>query len=152
VECTVKSSSDGVVITRGRHPVGIITDRDIAIRIVAEGRDPTVTAADVMTYDPVVVAADESIETAAYKMRKHGVRRLPVVTGDGAIAGMVTADDLVMLLGRELADLGHGLACRWPAPRSPPTILPSDRTSTADRRQGDLTSASPGPGAGPGTS
>jgi len=99
-----------VVITRGRHPVGIITDRDIAIRIVAEGRDPAVTAADVMTYDPIVVAEDESIETAAYKMRKHGIRRLPVVTGDGAIAGMVTADDLVMLLGRELADLGHGLA------------------------------------------
>ena len=89
---------------------GIITDRDIAIRIVAEGRDPASRAKDIVTYDPVVVTEHESIESAASKMRKAGVRRLPIVSGDGAIVGMVTADDLIMLLGRELADLGQGLA------------------------------------------
>jgi CBS domain-containing protein len=99
-----------VVITRDTRPVGIITDRDIAIRVVAEGLDPKTKAAEIVTYDPVVVTEDESIESAAAKIRKHGVRRLPIVTANGAIAGVVTADDLVMLLGRELADIGEGLA------------------------------------------
>lgn len=98
-----------VVVIRGDHPVGIVTDRDLAVRVVAEGRDPRSTrVSEIVTYDPVVVAGTDGIETAARRMREHGIRRLPIVEG-GSCVGIVTADDLVVLLGRELADLCEGI-------------------------------------------
>jgi CBS domain-containing protein len=99
-----------VVITRGTHPVGIVTDRDIALRVVAEGLDPNTTRiSEIVTYDPVVVSENDGIETAAARMREHGVRRLPILDATGAVVGMVTADDLMVLLGRELASLCEGI-------------------------------------------
>lgn len=99
-----------VVVTRGVHPVGIITDRDLALRVVAEGRDPTRTrASEIVTYDPFVIEEEAEIETAAARMREHGVRRLPIVDGSGKVVGMVTADDLLALLGREFANLCAGI-------------------------------------------
>ena len=99
-----------VVVVRGSHPIGIVTDRDLVIRVVAEGRDPATTrVADVVTYDATTVPRDAGIETVARVMRDRGVRRLPIVTEDGKIAGIVTADDLTILLAQELADVGAGL-------------------------------------------
>jgi CBS domain-containing protein len=99
-----------VVITRGTHPVGIVTDRDIALRIVAEALDPESTrVSEIVTYDPVVVSESDGIETVAARMREHGVRRLPIVDATGAVVGMVTADDIMVLLGRELASLCAGI-------------------------------------------
>jgi predicted transcriptional regulator len=60
---------------------------------------------DVVTYDPVVVDEASSLESATARMREHGVRRLPIVDHDGAVVGIVTADDVAVLLGRELAEL-----------------------------------------------
>jgi len=99
-----------VVVTRGAHPVGVVTDRDIAIRIVAEERDPRTTrVSEIVTYDPVVVRDDDGIDTASARMREHGIRRLPIVDAQGNVVGMVTADDLVVLLGRELANVCEGI-------------------------------------------
>src|SRR5262245_23538959 len=84
-----------VVVTRGARPVGILTDRDIAMRVVAEGRDPAQTLiSDVVTYDPTTLPRSAGIDTAVQLMREHGVRRLPIVTDEGRITGIVTADDL----------------------------------------------------------
>jgi CBS domain-containing protein len=95
-----------VVALRDGRPAGLLTDRDIVLRVVAEGRDPTTTTvADVVTYDPVTVPEDAGIETAVALMKKHGVRRLPNVGAEGRVVGIVTADDLVMLVGGELAGL-----------------------------------------------
>jgi CBS domain-containing protein len=100
-----------VVVTRGAHPIGIITDRDIALRVVAEGRDPHQTrASDIVTHDATTLPRGAGIDTAARVMRERGVRRLPIVTDDGRVVGIVTADDLTVLLAHELADLGEGLA------------------------------------------
>jgi CBS domain-containing protein len=97
-----------VVVTRDRRPVGILTDRDVALRVVAERRDAERThASDVTTYGPFVVTATDTVETAIALMREHGVRRLPIVDADGRVTGIITADDLMMVLGRDLA----GLAC-----------------------------------------
>jgi CBS domain-containing protein len=86
-----------VVVERNGKPFGVITDRDVAIRVVAEGRDArTATAEAVATLDPVVVRDVEGLETAARRMREYGVRRLPVV------------DERVRVLGRELGDLSEG--------------------------------------------
>jgi CBS domain-containing protein len=99
-----------VVVERNGKPYGILTDRDVAIRIVAEGLDPReAVVGDVATLDPVVVRDVEGAETAARRMREYGVRRLPVVDERGYVRGIVTADDLVRVLGRELGDLSEGL-------------------------------------------
>lgn len=95
-----------VVVTRNGRAIGVLTDRDIALRVVAEGKDPDVTRVEeVATLDPITVREDEGIESVIARMEMHGIRRLPVVTADGQICGIVTADDLVVLLGRELGGL-----------------------------------------------
>lgn len=100
-----------VVVTRGAHPVGIVTDRDLVLRVVAEGLDPRATlVSQIVTYDAVTLPQDASIETAARTMRERGVRRLPIVTDEGKIIGIVTASDLTTLLSQELADVGAGIA------------------------------------------
>jgi CBS domain-containing protein len=100
-----------LVVTRESRPVGILTDRDVALRVVAEGRDPShTTVGDVATLDPIVVRDVEGVEAAASRMREHGIRRLPVVDDRGILRGLVTLDDIVCLVGHELADLSEGLA------------------------------------------
>jgi len=99
-----------VVVTREDRPIGIITDRDIALRVVAEERDPTTTrVGDVVTYGPFTVCESDEIETVVRTMREHGVRRLPIVDANGQLVGIVTTDDIAILLGRELAALADGI-------------------------------------------
>lgn len=99
-----------VVVTRSSRPIGIVTDRDLALRVVAEGKDPHLTkVADIVTYDATTIPRDAGIETAVHTMRECGVRRLPIVDKDGVVTGIVTADDLTILLAQELSDLGAGL-------------------------------------------
>jgi CBS domain-containing protein len=99
-----------VVVTRDARPIGIVTDRDLALRVVAEGLDPQVTpVSDVATMDVTAVPRDAGIETAVRIMRERGVRRLPIVAEDGSVTGIVTADDLTILLTQELGELGAGI-------------------------------------------
>jgi CBS domain-containing protein len=80
------------------------------MRVVAEGLDPgTTRAGDVVTYDPVLALESETIETVAARMREHGIRRLPIVDDRGLIVGMVTSDDLAVMLGRELANVTEAI-------------------------------------------
>ena len=96
-----------VIVDADRRPVGIVTDRDLACRVVALALDPDATPASAVMSAPVVVAqADEPIESVVERMRAAGVRRIPVV-GEGKLVGMVATDDLVLHLGRELEDLGQ---------------------------------------------
>ncbi len=100
-----------LVVERNGKPYGILTDRDITLRVVAEGLDAaTTTVADVATFDPIHVRDLEGVETVARRMREYGVRRVPVVDDAGALCGIITADDIVRLLGRELGDVAAGLA------------------------------------------
>jgi CBS domain-containing protein len=89
----------------GRTPLGIVTDRDLVL-LLARGGDPRgETVASLTTRPLETLRADESFQQAAHKMRKHGVRRLPIVDPDGRLAGIVSLDDLLVLLGRGMADL-----------------------------------------------
>jgi CBS domain-containing protein len=100
-----------VVVTREGRPIGIITDRDIALRVVAEERDPKTTrVGDVVTYGPFTVSESDEIETVVRAMREHGVRRLPIIDANGQLVGVVTTDDITILLGRELAALADGIS------------------------------------------
>jgi len=95
-----------VVVERNdgsEFPVGMLTDRDIAIEVVAFGLDPaTMTAGDVMTERPAVVEEDDDLLDALARMRERGVRRLPVVRPDGALTGMLALDNLLEALGEEI--------------------------------------------------
>ncbi|MET8473054.1 CBS domain-containing protein [Streptomyces sp. NPDC006422] len=83
-----------VLVCEGDRLLGVITDRDIALRVVADGADPRVIDAGmVCTPDPLCVGPDEESEHAAALMRRHAVRRLPVVSG-GVPVGVVSMGDL----------------------------------------------------------
>mgnify|MGYP000179838023 CR=1 FL=1 len=90
-----------VVITNGDTPVGIVTDRDLALRVLGEDADPSAqTATDVMTSDLCTIERDAGFYEAAELMSEHGVRRLPICEGEDLV-GIVTADDLSELLADE---------------------------------------------------
>ena len=92
------------VMTNG-NLVGTVTDRDIALRIVAEGKDPQSTpVGEIASTDLVTVTPDEDLDVALQKMAKHQVRRLPVVE-DGRLIGVVAQAD-VAREGDE-TDVGH---------------------------------------------
>ncbi|MEU3447679.1 CBS domain-containing protein [Streptomyces thermolilacinus] len=85
-----------VLVADGDLLVGVVTDRDITVRAVAEGADPlTVNAETVCTPDPVCVGPDDEVATAVRLMRRHAVRRLPVVR-DGRPLGVVSLGDLAV--------------------------------------------------------
>ena len=95
-----------VIIEEDDRPVGIVTDRDLVVEVLEPRADPTtVTAADVMTETPVTVDADDGVFEAIRQMHEHSVRRMPVTEADGNLAGIVTLDDLLILLSDELDNL-----------------------------------------------
>ncbi|MEU5098435.1 CBS domain-containing protein [Streptomyces sp. NPDC020996] len=94
-----------VLVADGQRVVGVLTDRDITVRAVADGADPlTVSAQSVCTPDPVVVGPDDPVSAAVALMRAHAVRRLPVVE-DGLPVGVISLGDLA-----EAEDPGSALA------------------------------------------
>ncbi|MFH9586320.1 CBS domain-containing protein [Streptomyces luteogriseus] len=83
-----------VVVAEGQDVIGVLTDRDITVRAVADGADPmTVSAQAVCTRNPVTVTPDDRVATAVTLMREHAVRRLPVVE-NGLPVGIVSLGDV----------------------------------------------------------
>jgi CBS domain-containing protein len=100
-----------VVVNAGRRPVGMLTDRDIAVEVVARGTDPdSVRVGDIMRKKPLTIREDLGIFDAARTFAKSGVRRLPVVSKSGLLVGVIAVDDLIMLLGNELGHLAGALS------------------------------------------
>jgi CBS domain-containing protein len=86
-------------------PIGVVTDRDIVVSVVAREADPrSLRVGDVMTREPIVATQDESLGSALKKMRKVGVRRLPVVGQHEEIVGVLSLDDVMDKLVGELED------------------------------------------------
>lgn len=86
-----------------RVPVGMITDRDIVVAAVAKEVDPrTLTVGDVMSAGALVVREQDGIPDVLRVMREKGVRRLPVVSKSGALAGIVAIDDILELVAEEM--------------------------------------------------
>jgi CBS domain-containing protein len=82
-------------IVEGDRLVGTLTDRDIAIRVVAEGRDPqSTTVRDVASTDLVTVDPEQDLDEALRLMAQHQVRRLPVVEEDGRLVGVLAQADV----------------------------------------------------------
>jgi CBS domain-containing protein len=82
--------------TGERIPIGVVTDRDLVVEVLAKNLDPATTKLVDIMRTPVVVAAEtEDTAQAIERMRTHGVRRIPIVGEGGALAGIVTLDDLL---------------------------------------------------------
>lgn len=91
----------------GRNvPIGVVTDRDLVIEILAQELSPAaVTVGDIMSGEIAMVREGDGIWDVVQAMRKKGVRRMPVVDQDGGLAGIVSLDDMLELLSEELNGL-----------------------------------------------
>lgn len=79
--------------------IGVLTDRDIVMKVVAAGRDPRGTAvSEVMTTDPCACREQDAVETVMQQMASHQVRRIPIVDGNGAVVGIVSQADIATRL------------------------------------------------------
>jgi CBS domain-containing protein len=109
-----------VVLDAEKRPIGIVTDRDLVARCLAERRDPDATTiGEVMSKPAAHVLERTSIEDALTEMRRARARRLPVVDEQGRLVGILTLDDVLELLAEETATIGRLLAGR-----SAPTSIP----------------------------
>jgi CBS domain-containing protein len=91
-----------------RIPIGILTDRDLVVGVLARTdrrHIDAVTVGDVMTSDVVKAWEDDDLADTWKRMRSYGVRRIPVVDADGTLAGIVAFDDLVEWLQEQVNDL-----------------------------------------------
>lgn len=88
------------------RPVGVLTDRDIVVSVVARETDPrALRVGDVMTQQPVTVDVTEPVDKALREMRRIGVRRLPVVGRRGELIGILSLDDVLQVLAGELENV-----------------------------------------------
>ncbi len=104
-----------VVVDEAQRPVGVVTDRDIVERVVAQQRDPGITKiSEVMTASPIYVREDATIDSALALMRAHAVRRLPIVDSEDRMCGVVSVDDILMQMAEQFADVGRLLERQTP--------------------------------------
>lgn len=93
-------------IPEGVRPVGLVTDRDLVVEILALDLDPSqLQVGDVMSSELLTGKESDGIWVTLKRMRSEGVRRLPVVSNEGLLQGIISVDDLLELLVGELADL-----------------------------------------------
>ncbi len=103
------------IIEDDGRPVGIVTDRDLVMEVLEPREDPTeVTAEDIMTETLTTVQADDGVFEATETMYEQSVRRLPVVDSEGSTAGIVTLDDLLVLLTDEMDNLAGVIEAESP--------------------------------------
>jgi CBS domain-containing protein len=98
-----------IIVTEGfngkRTPLGIITDRDVALALGPSPRPKEIKVEQIMQSVPITAEENDGIYETIFKMRKNGVKRLPVVHDDGSLMGIVSADDLLGLMGEEITNL-----------------------------------------------
>ena len=124
ISCTRDETIQGVALLMRKHhvgdlvvvdtgegeaaPVGIVTDRDIVVSVIALGLDPaSLLVSDIMSDDLLTCREDDDIYQTIEHMRLRGIRRVPVVNRRGGLAGIVSADDLLEFLAEEMGDLSR---------------------------------------------
>ncbi|TAH39660.1 MAG: CBS domain-containing protein [Planctomycetota bacterium] len=95
-----------LIVVRRNKPVGMLTDRDLALRVLRGNRNASTLAVEEIMSTPVItVREDAPLSEGARLMREHALRRLPVVDRKGSLMGVLTADDLLCVLAREIGSL-----------------------------------------------
>lgn len=135
-QAMVSRDVGNVFVVVDRKPVGILTDRDLVVRVMAVGADPETTLAwEVMTQPLVTVTDDAGVEGAVALMARHGIRRLPIMDEAGRLISVLTLDDILMLglngnldlseiLKRQLRPRAVPPRTDLPAPPHPTTVEP----------------------------
>lgn len=104
-----------LVAERDGKLCGIVTDRDIALRVTGARRDPQTTRVkDIMTPDPVRISVDKGLHQLTSLMHAYHVRRVPIVNGFDTTLGIVTLDDLIAQLGDEMSEIGKAISEEFP--------------------------------------
>ncbi len=99
-----------VVVVEDHRPVGILTDRDIIVKVVAEEKEPkAIQAYEIMATNPALVNINLDPLDATRIMRDRGLRRLPVVDENRHLLGILTLDDVLGLLGKETENLAEAV-------------------------------------------
>jgi CBS domain-containing protein len=97
-----------VVTDDDRRVLGIVTDRDLAVRVIAAGLDPRrVALREVMSGEPIYLSRTRNVAQLLATMRELAVRRVPVVDDDGRVLGLISFDDALVLLADQLEDLAE---------------------------------------------
>jgi CBS domain-containing protein len=92
----------------GNVPVGILTDRDIVMAVIAPGLDPaSLLAGDIMSDDLLTAGENDDVVETIQHMRQRGIRRVPVVNANGNLSGIVSVDDLLEFLAEEMSELSR---------------------------------------------
>jgi CBS domain-containing protein len=124
VSCACDESVQGAALLMRKHhvgdlvvvdqpdgekiPVGIVTDRDIVVSVIALGLDPSsLQVGDIMTDDVLTVSENDDVYETIERMRFRGIRRVPVVNAAGGLTGIVSADDLLEFLADEMSELSR---------------------------------------------
>ena len=101
-----------VVIDNEMFPIGIVTDRDLVVSVIAEGRNPDeVSVEEVMTKNIVYVEEETNLMDILSTMSEYSVRRMPV-TKEGRLSGIISVDDLIVIVATELADLATAVSAK----------------------------------------
>jgi CBS domain-containing protein len=101
---------DLLVTDKDSRLLGIVTDRDIVVELVAKDVDyKAVTVGDIMTTDVATVKKDNGLEFALGVMQREGIRRIPVVTSHGELVGLLSLDDVVDYVAELLVRMGRSL-------------------------------------------
>jgi CBS domain-containing protein len=96
-----------LVILEDERPAGIVTDRDLVVRVLASEGDPSsLRVEEVMTRAPATVSEDSDVLEVLETMRRTGARRMPVLGADGALIGILALDDVLAWLGRQMSAVG----------------------------------------------
>ena len=90
----VRAEAGSIPVTEGDKVIGMITDRDIAVRGVAEGRGPDTPVRELMTDHIICARRDDNVDDVARRMSEEQVRRLPVLDDDDRLCGIVSLGDL----------------------------------------------------------
>lgn len=99
----IESASTGTL-----HPIGLLTDRDIVVEVIAEGIDPKkIKVRDIMSHDPITAQHNATLEELINLMRNAQVRRLPIVDERKQLVGFVSFDDLLEKVGTEISSLSQ---------------------------------------------
>ena len=94
---------------------GIVTDRDIALRVTGTKRDPDKTKVqEIMTPDPIRISVDKDVHHLTALMHAYHVRRVPIVNGFDTTLGIVTLDDLIAQLGDDMSEIGKAISEEFP--------------------------------------
>lgn len=103
-----------IVVTEDDAPVGMVTDRDVALAVGKEDDVARQSVQEIMTEEPATVRADDEAVEISRTIDEAGVRRLPIVDEEGALTGIVTLDDLVATIGEQLGNVSDTIEAQSP--------------------------------------